>query len=84
MSEKAKKLDQPASPTDDAGEAQAQAQADQESEQGYRGYHVDPTPNAAYTVSGVTSGEPTPETDADAATAAASRQAELEQKGGAR
>lgn len=32
-------------------------------EQGFRGVKVDPTPNENYTVAGVTSGAPTPETD---------------------
>jgi hypothetical protein len=40
---------------------------DEETEQGFRGQKVDPTPNSAYTVAGVTSGEATPETDADLA-----------------
>lgn len=31
---------------------------------GYLGTKVDPTPNENYTVAGVTSGKPTPETDA--------------------
>jgi hypothetical protein len=34
-----------------------------EQEQGYRGDVTDPTPNENYTVQGVTSGAPTPETD---------------------
>lgn len=34
-----------------------------ETDQGYRGVEVDETPNENYTVSGVTSGKPTPETD---------------------
>jgi hypothetical protein len=34
-----------------------------EEKQGFRGQEVDPTPNEAYTVAGVTSGAPTPETD---------------------
>lgn len=41
-----------------------QAKVDAEQEQGYRGTKVDPTPNAAYTVKGVTgTPDPTPETD---------------------
>lgn len=32
-------------------------------EKGYWGQKVDPTPNHAYTVEGVTAGEPTPETN---------------------
>ena len=42
---------------------QVQANIDQETEQGYRGLKVDPTPNENYTAAGVTSGAPTPETD---------------------
>lgn len=42
-----------------------QKEFDKETEQGFRGVEVDQTPNAAYTVAGVTSGEPTPETDAE-------------------
>ena len=40
-----------------------QESIDEEQEQGFRGTKVDPTPNSAYTVEGVTGGEPTPETD---------------------
>lgn len=40
-----------------------QAKVDQENEQGFRGIEVDPTPNENYTVAGVVSGKPTPETD---------------------
>lgn len=39
-----------------------QKQADEENEKGYRGSTPDPTPNEHYTVAGVTSGKPTPET----------------------
>lgn len=42
-------------------------------EKGYLGIKVDPTPNSAYTVAGVTSGEPTPETDDDTAAQAKER-----------
>lgn len=38
-----------------------------EQAQGFRGIEVDPTPNENYTVAGVTSGAPTPETDVDSA-----------------
>lgn len=48
----------------DAGEAEVQDRVDQETEQGFRGTEADPTPNENYTVDGVTSGKPTPETDA--------------------
>jgi len=51
----------------DAGQAEAQRLADQVEEQGFIGVKVDPTPNENYTVAGVTSGAPTPETDAEAA-----------------
>jgi hypothetical protein len=65
-----------ATPTDggddggDAGQTQVQSAMDQEQAQGFRGAKVDPTPDSHYTVEGVTSGKPTPETDADAAVAA--------------
>lgn len=36
---------------------------DRETEQGFRGVEVDSTPNENYTLAGVTSGAPTPETD---------------------
>lgn len=65
--EKPKNSDQSKSSTGDAGEAELQERFDQEAEQGYRGIVADPTPNSAYTVGGVTSGEPTPETDGEAA-----------------
>lgn len=44
-----------------------QAVIDRETAQGFRGVEVDPTPNENYTLAGVTSGKPTPETDEDAA-----------------
>lgn len=44
-------------------EAAVQEQVDTETEQGFRGVKVDPTPNENYTVAGVTSGAPVPETD---------------------
>lgn len=44
-----------------------QAKVDKENDQGFRGVEVDPTPNENYTVAGVTSGAPTPETDPDQA-----------------
>lgn len=57
----------------DAGKAQVQEQVDKETEQGFIGTEVDPTPNSAYTVAGVTSGAPTPETDPDQARKVGSR-----------
>lgn len=47
----------------DPAVAEVQAQADKEAELGYRGIEADITPNENYTVAGVTSGAPTPETD---------------------
>jgi hypothetical protein len=55
---------------DDSGEAEVQAKVDAENEQGFRGTRVDPTPLENYTLAGVTSGKPTPETDEKAAEAA--------------
>jgi hypothetical protein len=49
---------------------------DQENAQGFRGVEVDPTPNENYTLQGVTSGKPTPETDSDAAEAARKAQSD--------
>jgi hypothetical protein len=47
----------------DLGGEQAQAKMDKEQDQGYRGVKVDTTPDENYSVAGVTSGAPTPETD---------------------
>ena len=54
----------------DSGEAEVQANVDEVNEQGFQGAPVDPTPRENYTLSGVTSGAPTPETDEKAAQAA--------------
>jgi hypothetical protein len=54
----------------DSGEAEVQKNVDAETEQGFSGVRVDPTPLENYTLQGVTSGKPTPETDEDAAEAA--------------
>lgn len=44
-----------------------QAAVDVETEQGFRGLAVDPTPNENYTLAGQVEGAPTPETDEGAA-----------------
>jgi hypothetical protein len=49
----------------DLGRSELQATLDEINEKGFRGDKVDPTPNENYTVAGVTSGAPTPETDPD-------------------
>lgn len=51
----------------DLGASEVQKIVDKEQEQGFVGQKVDPTPNENYTLAGVTSGAPTPETDVDAA-----------------
>lgn len=51
----------------DLGADELKEKLDEELTKGYRGDAVDPTPNEAYTVEGVTSGQPTPETDEGAA-----------------
>jgi hypothetical protein len=51
----------------DTSTAEVQAKADEDAARGFRGVEVDPTPNENYSVAGVTSGAPTPETDDDAA-----------------
>ncbi len=48
-------------------QAELQKKIDAENAQGFRGTEVDPTPNENYTVAGVTSGAPTPETDTETA-----------------
>lgn len=50
-------------PAGDGGVDEVQANVDEELDRGFRGLEVDPTPNENYTVQGVTSGAPTPETD---------------------
>ncbi len=52
---------------DDSGQAEVSRAVEDTNEQGFFGTAVDPTPNDNYTVAGVTSGKPTPETDAKAA-----------------
>lgn len=52
-------------------EDRVQEAVDEETERGYNGTEVDPTPNENYTLQGVTSGKPTPETDEKAASKAA-------------
>lgn len=51
----------------DTSTAEVQAKADADQARGFRGMEVDPTPNEAYSIAGVTSGAPTPETDDAAA-----------------
>lgn len=51
----------------DTSTAEVQQRVDEDQARGFRGIEVDPTPNENYTVAGVTSGAPTPETDDDAA-----------------
>jgi hypothetical protein len=62
--------------------AEVQAQADKEAEQGFRGIETDPTPNENYTVAGVTSGAPTPETDKEHAEAVRRHQLGVERATG--
>lgn len=47
----------------DDGTAQVDKLVAEETEQGFWGVEVDQTPNENYTVKGVTSGKPTPETE---------------------
>lgn len=60
----------------DLGQAEVQKRMDEATEQGFIGVEADPTPNENYSVAGVTSGKPTPETD-DKAAAEAKRAAGL-------
>lgn len=52
--------------TSDAGASEVQKKVDAELEKGLRGTEVDETPNENYSVGGVTSGKPTPETTQEA------------------
>lgn len=61
---------------DDRSTAEVKERIDRETERGFRGVEVDPTPNENYTVAGVIQGAPTPETDADAFEEARKGQAE--------
>lgn len=58
-------------------EKQVQDAVDQETEQGFRGVEVDPTPNENYTLAGQNAGKPTPETSDRAAEAARKARAEV-------
>lgn len=61
----ASKADAEAAVADTAAEVHANVDID--TERGFRGVEVDPIPNENYTVAGVLSSAPTPETDADTA-----------------
>jgi len=69
--------DQKAVSQNDKAEAQVQAKVDEELEQGFRGVRVDPTPSENYSVAGVTSGKPTPETDPEQKAKADAHRAKL-------
>lgn len=64
----------------DTSSAEVQQQVDEDEARGFRGVEVDPTPNENYTVAGVTSGAPTPETDDGAAEVARKAQADAATK----
>lgn len=49
--------------SDDLGQAEVQAKFDEANSKGYWGETPDDTPNENYTLKGVTSGKPTPETE---------------------
>lgn len=51
------------STSEDAGQAEVQAKFDEANEKGYFGEVPDETPNENYTLKGVTSGKPTPESE---------------------
>lgn len=72
MADNEKKQTDPGKQTEAIAD-QAQKAIDREVEQGFRGVEVDPTPNENYTVAGVTSGAPTPESDPEQAAQVGSR-----------
>jgi len=47
--------------SEDVGQAEMQQLTDEAEDKGYIGVKADPTPDSHYTVDGVTSGKPTPE-----------------------
>lgn len=47
----------------DTSTTEVQQKVDKDEARGFRGIEVDPTPNENYTIAGVISGAPTPETD---------------------
>lgn len=57
-------------------EDRVQGAVNEETDCGFLGVEVDPTPNENYTVAGVTKGAPTPETDEKAAEKARAARAE--------
>jgi hypothetical protein len=61
----------------DTSTAEVQKRMDEDTARGFRGVETDPTPNENYTIAGVTSGAPTPETDDDAAEDARKAQADV-------
>jgi len=65
---------------DSANAEQVQEKVEVETEQGFRGVEVDQTPNENYTLRGVASGAPTPETDPAAKQAATAGQLAAESK----
>jgi hypothetical protein len=48
---------------EDLGQAEVQAKFDEAADKGFFGHTPDSTPNENYTLAGVTSGKPTPETE---------------------
>lgn len=65
--------------SNEAVEKAVQENVDRETEQGFRGVEVDPTPNENYTLAGQNAGKPTPETDEDAAEKARLAQLDAEE-----
>lgn len=62
-------------------EKSVQTAVDVETEQGFRGQEVDPTPNENYTLAGQNAGKPTPETDDATAEKARKQRADLDEDG---
>lgn len=58
-----KTTDAPEKAADDLGAAEVQEHFDEANEKGYFGTVPDETPNENYTLAGVNSGKPTPETE---------------------
>ena len=82
MSENKSSQNQSKAASTDVGQDEVQQAFDAAREKGYFGVSPDPTPNEHYTLKGVTSGKPTPETDDGLADELAANQRKLAREGG--
>ena len=81
MSDTEKSQSRKTAASTDLGQKSVHAAFDEAQEKGYFGVTPDPTPNENYTLKGVTSGKPTPETDQKLADQLAANQRKLARDG---